>query len=161
MIFMKKLLDGIGRDIILLLIRISMIFIFFKSGMLKWKDWENTLFLFELEYAVPILPFEWSAYIATFFEIFMPLFILAGLFTRLACLPLLGITLVIQFVLGHADPAYNQLGHYHWMLLLGVLMCFGAGKISIDWLLCKIVSYFKKPKKEVIEEEYEEPLELT
>lgn len=59
----------------------------------------------------------------------------AGLLTRLAAMPLLGMALVIQFVLGAADPAYNQLQHYLWMALLLALIARGPGAWSLDaWL---------------------------
>ncbi len=133
-----KIVNNVGRDLVLLLIRISMIYIFFKSGVAKINDWESTLFLFELEYAVPIIPYELAAYFATFFELTMPFLILIGFCTRLSAVPLLMMTFVIQFVLGAANPAYDHLSHYHWMLLLSVLICFGGGRISLDWLFCKI-----------------------
>jgi putative oxidoreductase len=61
--------------------------------------------------------------------------VLIGSLTRLAALPLLGIALVIQFVLGAADPAYNQLQHYLWMVLLLTLIARGPGAWSLDaWL---------------------------
>ena len=133
-----KYLNNPGRDIVLLAVRISMLFIFFRSGLLKLEDWESTLFLFELEYAVPILPYSLTAVLAMVFELTMPLLILLGLGTRLACVPLLSMAVVIQFVLGSANPAYNQLAHYWWMLLLLMLITHGAGRFSLDSVLCRI-----------------------
>ena len=50
-------------------------------------------------------------------------------------LALLALTMVIQFVLGAVDPAYNQLQHYLWMMLLLMLAVRGPGVLSLDaWL---------------------------
>ena len=41
-------------------------FIFFVSGLQKFSDMEETIELFEDDYAVPFLPAEPAAYLATF-----------------------------------------------------------------------------------------------
>ena len=46
-------------------IRAWMAEVFFSSGLTKIADWENTLFLFDFEYAVPLLPTAWTAVLAT------------------------------------------------------------------------------------------------
>lgn len=118
-----------------LLLRLAVFRVFFWSGLTKLHDWSSTLLLFESEYHVPLLPPALAATLATGAELGASLLVLAGLATRLAALPLLGITLVIQFVLGAADPAYNQLQHYLWMALLLTLIARGPGAWSLDaWL---------------------------
>ncbi|MFZ1643399.1 MAG: DoxX family protein [Candidatus Contendobacter sp.] len=118
-----------------LLLRLAVFRVFFWSGLIKLHDWSSTLLLFESEYHVPLLPPALAATLATGAELGASLLVLAGLATRLAALPLLGITLVIQFVLGAADPAYNQLQHYLWMALLLTLIARGPGAWSLDaWL---------------------------
>ena len=48
---------------------------------------------------------------------------------------MLAMTLVIQFVVGAADPAFHVIEHYYWMLLLGAVIVFGPGALSLDhWL---------------------------
>ncbi len=118
-----------------LLLRLAVFRVFFWSGLTKLHDWSSTLLLFESEYHVPLLPPALAATLATGAELGASLLVLTGLATRLAALPLLGITLVIQFVLGAADPAYNQLQHYLWMALLLTLIARGPGAWSLDaWL---------------------------
>jgi hypothetical protein len=56
---------------------------------------------------------------------------------HIAALPLLAMALVIQFVVGAADPAFWQTEHDYWMLLLGVLITKGAGRLSLDALLAR------------------------
>ena len=66
----------------LLYLRLYVAWVFLKSGMHKIGDWETTLVLFEYEYAVPVLPFELAAYLATFSELVFPIFLIAGFGTR-------------------------------------------------------------------------------
>lgn len=115
--------------------RLIMARIFFQSGLTKIDDFENTVFLFQYEYAVPVLPPEIAAGLATFFELAMPVLLVLGLMTRLAALPLLGMAMVIQFVLGAGNEAYFQWEHYFWMLSLAYLFIRGAGPISLDYLI--------------------------
>ena len=115
-----------------------MIFLtFWRAGMTKLEDWDNTLLLFEYEYMVPILPVAVAAFLGTFFEVVMSVLILVGAFTRLAALPLLAMSLVIQFVLGARAAAYDNFEHYFWMAILCYLIARGAGALSLDHLVAK------------------------
>ena len=130
-------LEHYGAPILDLAGRLWIARVFFLSGLTKIKDWEGTLFLFEYEYAVPVLPFELTAFLATAFELGAPVLLVLGLTTRLAALPLLVMTLVIQFVLGAANPAYDNIQHVYWMFLLAALILRGAGPLSVDRLLAR------------------------
>ncbi|MGP1396410.1 MAG: DoxX family protein [Inquilinaceae bacterium] len=123
--------------ILLLAMRVWIARVFFNSGLTKLDSWENTKFLFQYEYAVPILPFEVTAVLATMFELGMPVLLVLGLLSRLAVLPLLAMSLVIQFVLGAANPAYDNVEHFYWMFLLGAIFVFGPGRISVDHLISR------------------------
>ena len=113
-------------DALLLAMRLWIADIFWKSGLTKLDDWETTLFLFEEEYQVPVLPTEFAAYSATFFELAMPILLLLGLASRLATLPLIAMTAVIQFTyLQHEQ-------HYYWAFLLFAILSFGPGRASLD-----------------------------
>ncbi len=128
-------LEQIGAPVIDLLLRIAIFRVFFWSGLVKIHDWPGTLQLFHYEYMVPVLPVGLAATLAASFELGASSLVLVGLATRLAVLPLLGMTMVIQFVLGATNPAYNQLEHYLWMVLLLALLVRGPGLLSIDhWL---------------------------
>ncbi len=111
--------------------------IFFFSGAQKLENWEGTLQLFEHEYMVPVIPPTLAAHLATFNELVLPVLILFGLAARIAAIPLLGMTLVIQFVLGAANPAYDNLQHFLWMALLLLVIARGAGPLSLDHLIAK------------------------
>ncbi|WP_417518965.1 DoxX family protein [Minwuia sp.] len=130
-------IEKFGTPLIDLAIRIMIARVFWLAGQTKIADWENTKLLFEYEYMVPVLPPEIAAYFATFFELGMPILILFGFLTRFAVLPLFVMALVIQFVLGAANPAYSNLEHFYWMILLAYLFIHGAGKISVDHLIAK------------------------
>lgn len=128
-------LESVGPSIVDLAIRIWIGLVFFRSGLQKLDDWESTLFLFEYEYMVPILPHTTAAYLGTVFELAMPIFLFFGLFARLAALPLLSMALTIQFILGSNNAAYNDFNHYAWMILLLAIIVRGPGKLSVDHIL--------------------------
>lgn len=119
--------------ILLLTLRIMIAFVFLKSGLVKFSNLDATVLLFEYEYQVPLLHPKIAAYLATFFELACSFALIFGLFTRLACLPLIAMTLVIQFsVLQHEM-------HFYWLAVLATIFTFGAGIISFDKLIAKIV----------------------
>ena len=47
---------------LLLLARLWVATIFLRSGWLKLTAWDSTFYLFEFEYQVPLLPWQWAAY---------------------------------------------------------------------------------------------------
>ncbi|GAM72473.1 integral membrane protein [Vibrio sp. JCM 19236] len=75
-------LQYIAVPALLLFCRLWVAWVFFNSGMTKIASWDSTLFLFEYEYQVPILPWELAAYLGTAAELVIPVFIALGLFTR-------------------------------------------------------------------------------
>lgn len=119
------------QPLALLGVRIWVAAIFFQSGLVKIGDMENTLLLFRYEYQVPYLPVAVAAYSATFFELAMPILLVLGLMARLMAVPLLVMTAVIHFTY------QEHITHYYWALMLGLLMIFGAGKLSLDYLLSR------------------------
>ena len=124
-----------GSPIVDLLIRLALFRVFFWSGLVKIHDWPGTVQLFQYEYMVPLLPPNIAASLATACELGASSLILLGLLSRLASIPLLLMSMVIQFVLGAANPAYNELEHYLWMVLLLNIVIRGPGMLSIDnWL---------------------------
>lgn len=69
---------------------------------------------------------------ALFAEVVCPLLIAVGLFTRLACLPVLFL-LLVSMVLVHSDWSIEQ-GQFGWLLLIvfGTIALAGAGRWSVD-----------------------------
>ena len=114
-----------------LLFRLAIAGVFFRAGLTKVASWETTVQLFRDEYKVPVFSPEVAAALAATFELGCPLLLMAGLATRLATLPLLGMIAVIQlFVYPSAWPE-----HLTWVSILVFLLTRGAGPISIDRLL--------------------------
>jgi len=120
----------------LLFIRVYVAWVFLKSGMHKIGDWETTLVLFEYEYQVPLLNFELTAYLATFGELVFPVFLIAGLGTRLSAiaLSLVNIIAVVSYYATLAKGA-GLVWHYLWGSMLLTSVIYGGGFFSIDnWL---------------------------
>jgi putative oxidoreductase len=141
-------LERLAGPAVDLFIRVLLFRVFFYAGTAKLGNWSGTLELFEYEYQVPILPPMLAAYMGTASELICSVLILIGLASRLATLPLIGITLTIQFVLGAANPVYDQLDHFLWLGLLAAVLARGPGVLSLDALLvrkCFVVSNSKQP----------------
>jgi putative oxidoreductase len=109
---------------------------FLKSGWLKLTSWDTTLELFSSEYQVPVLPPAVAAVAGTFGELFFPLLLLLGLFTRAGALGLFAVNLMAVVSYWHVlggegfEAALGQ--HVLWGFMLGLIAIFGAGRISID-----------------------------
>ncbi|HDZ8839404.1 TPA: DoxX family protein [Aeromonas veronii] len=119
---------------VLLLARLWVASVFFTSGWLKLTAWDSTLYQFESEYQVPLLPWLWAAYLGTATELLLPLLLLAGFFTRPAALLLFGFNImaVISYPTLWAGGFYD---HQLWGWMLLTLIIWGGGVLSLDhWL---------------------------
>ena len=128
-------LQAVGAPLVDLAMRLIMARIFFRSALQKLSNWDSTVFLFRTEYQVPVLPPELAATLAAATELTAPVLLVLGLATRLAAVPMLGMTLVIQFSLGAVNPAYDLAEHSFWMILLASLIVRGGGPLSLDHLI--------------------------
>lgn len=132
---LRALADSIPHSLLALLARAAIAAIFWRAAATKLANFDLTIALFQDEYLrnLTFLPAAPMAYLATGVEIAMPALIVVGLLTRLAALPLLGMTLFIQlFVYPTSWP-----DHLIWATLLGFLLARGAGLVSIDALLAR------------------------
>ncbi|WP_175873195.1 DoxX family protein [Burkholderia sp. BCC0397] len=112
-------------------LRLAVATIFWNSAMAKLANWDVALDLFRDEYRLPLLPPEVAAYMAVSIELSMPVLLVLGLATRPAALVLLGMTTVIEiFIYPLAWPT-----HIQWAAMLLVLLCRGAGWLSLDTLI--------------------------
>jgi putative oxidoreductase len=123
--------------VVFLAIRLWMAEIFFRSGLLKLQNLSGAVFLFTDVHPVPFLAPWLAAYLVTAIELVCPTLLALGLAARLAALPMLAMALVIQFVVGSADPAFYLTEHYYWMFLLAVIITKGPGRLSLDHLLAR------------------------
>jgi putative oxidoreductase len=109
---------------------------FLKSGWLKLSSWDVTLELFRSEYHVPVLPPALAAAAGTFGELFFPLLLIAGVFTRFGALGLFAVNLmaVVSYwhVLGSEGFEAALAQHVLWGFMLAVVATVGAGGISLD-----------------------------
>lgn len=139
---MKNLLHVLGwleagAHALDLAIRLYVAQVFFRSGLLKIGNWDGTLYLFENEYRVPLLPPQAAAWLGTFAELFFPVFLVLGLAARVAATALFAFNIlaVVSFwhVLGENQAALNS--HWYWGVLLAVTIFHGPGKLSLDqWI---------------------------
>lgn len=119
-------------DLLLLVQRLGIAAVFFQSGRTKVEGLftipQTTVDLFELEYALPLLPPKLAAYLAAGAEHLFPVLLVLGLFTRLSAAALFGMTLVIQiFVYPDAWPT-----HLSWVGLMLPLIALGGGRFALD-----------------------------
>jgi len=117
--------------------RLYIVQVFFSAGLTKIQDWDTTLFLFEEEYHVPLIPFELAAYLGTFGELILPLLLLIGLATRFAAIGLFIVNFVAVISLIEIPVAALYL-HYLWGILLAQLAIYGGGALSADQILAKV-----------------------
>ena len=78
-----------------------------------------------------------SAYYAVFANVICAGFIVLGLFTRVAALAVLSITLSGLFIVHIADPAKVQDVPLMYSIVFGTIAYLGAGKYSLDDQLFK------------------------
>lgn len=112
-----------------LTIRLWLAQLFWVSGVLKLANWDNALLLATYEYPVSWLDPATAAALGIAIEVIGPVLLAFGLATRLAAIPLLVLTLVIQFEYRALDQ------HLYWAALFGWYAIMGAGPISLDRLL--------------------------
>jgi putative oxidoreductase len=123
-----------------LVIRVYMADVFFRSGLVKIRNWDGTLYLFENEYRVPLLPPEIAAWTGTFGELFFPPLLALGLAARFAALSLSVVNVVAVIAFWHvlAENEAARMSHLYWGLLLLVTLCHGPGRFSLDhWMMKK------------------------
>lgn len=142
---LNGVMSRIPSSVITLIGRFSLAAVFWKSGQTKVENFsidvidgtfhlgwprlaDATLYLFQEEYALPLLSTEIAAYMATFAEHLLPIMLLLGLGTRFAALGLLGMTLIIQLFV--YPDAYAV--HGTWAAVLLYLMAMGGGYFSLD-----------------------------
>jgi len=129
----RDLLESVPYSLLALPLRAAVATVFWNSGMTKLDSWDTTISLFTDDYKLPLLPPETAAYMALSIELTTPVLLILGLFVRPAALVLLGMTTVIEvFVYPQAWPT-----HIQWVAMLLVLLCRGAGRISLDHLIGK------------------------
>lgn len=128
-------LDRLPWDIAAIPLRLFPAAVFFTSGRTKVEGLlhikDSTWFLFQNDYALPLIPPDMAAVMATAAEHVFPVLLVLGLFTRAAALALLGMTLVIQIFV---YPGAWQV-HGVWAACFLALLLRGPGRLSLDRVL--------------------------
>ncbi|MBK5928061.1 DoxX family protein [Rhodobaculum claviforme] len=123
----------VPHDLIALAARVFPAMVFWQSARTKVEGFsikEQTFFLFEHVYALPLIPPAWAAVLATIAEHILPVLLVLGLMSRLSALGLLIMTAVIQiFVFPGA-----WVTHGLWAVALLVVVAQGPGRLSLDHL---------------------------
>ncbi|WP_443629570.1 DoxX family protein [Candidatus Njordibacter sp. Uisw_056] len=121
------------QDVFLLALRLWVAWIFINAGLMKFNHWDSTLFLFEYEYKVPLIPWIVAAYVGTAAEIILPVFVAIGLVTRPMALALFSFNIVAVI----SYPTIWNTGYFDhqlWGLMMLVVVMYGAGRWSTDQL---------------------------
>ena len=133
-VFIRKINSKLGSlpwDAAALALRVFPAAVFFASGQTKLDGWriaDSTWFLFEHEYALPLIPSDIAAVAATVAEHVLPILLVLGLCTRLSALGLLVMTAVIQvFVYPGAWQTHGL-----WAACFLALIVAGPGRLSVD-----------------------------
>ncbi|CAN5342129.1 DoxX family protein [soil metagenome] len=124
-----------------LVVRLYIANIFFMSGLVKITSWESTLMLFADEYKVPLLSPLIAAFLGTTAELILPPLLVLGLGGRVMVLMFLiynAMNVAFYPYLWTTDGALGLSQHVTWGLLLIMLLFHGMGKLSLDYLICKI-----------------------
>ena len=119
-----------------LLLRLWIANVFWKAGLSKISNVDTTLYLFQHEYAVPIIPYELAAYMAIAAELTLPILLAFGIAGRISA----GALFLFNAMAVISYPTLNAAGivqHQVWGIMLLVLTLRGPGRISIDYFIRK------------------------
>lgn len=131
-------LDWFLKPLTLLGFRLYVAWVFFTSGLTKIQSWSSTLYLFQDEYTVPLLPPELAAYLGTAAELALPVLLALGLLTRPAALALFvfNIVAVVSYpYLFTVEGAGGFWQHVVWGAMIWTVFVFGPGKLALDYPL--------------------------
>lgn len=124
-----RIIHGLVWPKVDLLIRLALAEIFLASGLLKLTHWDTALDLAANEYPVSFMSPASAAVVGVSIEVVGAVLLAVGFMTRYAAVPMLVLSLVIQFAY---RPFDSQL---FWAALFGWYAVIGAGPLSIDGLL--------------------------
>jgi len=131
----KNILSN-GQSVSLFLARLAVAYGFYEPAMMKWADigaiaeWFGSMGM-----PFPTL----NAYMAATTEITGVVLLTLGLFTRLISIPLM-VVMVVAIVTVHLPHGFSAGDNgfeipLYYMLFLALFASFGAGKLSLDYLL--------------------------
>ncbi len=136
----NQFLEKFAAPLLLLSARVLMAVTFYKSGIVKFHNMGLAIALFKYEYKIPFLNPELLAYVTTFAELICATLLVLGFAARLSAFVLFVMTMSIH-ILMHQNQEY-----YYWFVALFSVVVYGAGTISLDYLIKKICNHFKKSR---------------
>ena len=117
--------------------RLYVAYAFILSGLESLRSWDATLYLYQNEFHVPLLPPDVAAVLGTAGEVLLPPLLGLGLFGRFGAL---GLTVVNAVALGSYYYALQPAGILHhvlWACLLAMVALWGPGKWSLDHVIAR------------------------
>lgn len=130
------LMERTPWSVVALAVRFFPAAVFWQSGRTKVDGFalkDSTFFLFEYEYALPVIDPALAAYLATAAEHVLPALLVIGLASRYAALGLLVMTATIQIFV-YPDAWVT---HGLWAAALLVIVARGPGALSLDALIAR------------------------
>jgi len=131
-----SLMERLPHALVGLAARVFPAMVFWQSGRTKVDGFalkDSTFFLFEYEYALPVIDPAIAAYLATVAEHILPVLLIIGLASRYSAVALLIMTATIQiFVYPSA-----WVTHGLWAAALLIVVARGPGMLSLDHLIAK------------------------
>lgn len=131
----RELLGRVPMAPLMLMLRVGVGMVFWRSAMSKLANWDLTVQLFADEYQVPLLSPEIAALLGTTAELCGSVAIILGLGARFGALALLGVTATIQLFV----YPENWSEHLLWASVLLLVLVRGAGPLSIDHIVARAV----------------------
>ena len=120
-----------GSSVADLLIRLWVANAFWQAGLVKIASMYSTIYLFQNEYHVPLLPPVFAAYLGTGIELVFPVLLAFGILTRFAA----GFLFIYNIIAVISYPALWSTGftdHKVWGLMLLMTTLHGPGALSVD-----------------------------
>jgi len=133
--FTKNILSN-GQSLSLLFARLAVAYGFYDPAMQKWSDISAVATWFgSIGIPFPTL----NAYMAASTEFIGVVLLTLGLFTRLISIPLM-IIMVVAITTVHLVNGFSAGDNgfeipLYYMMFLAIFASFGAGKLSLDYLL--------------------------
>jgi len=133
--FTKNILSN-GQSLSLLFARLAVAYGFYDPAMQKWSDINSVATWFgSIGIPFPAL----NAYMAASTELIGVVLLALGLFTRLISIPLM-VIMVVAIITVHLVHGFSAGDNgfeipLYYMMFLAIFASFGAGKLSLDYLL--------------------------
>jgi putative oxidoreductase len=116
----------------LLAARLYVSYVFFNSGLQSLRDWAGTVWLYQNEFHVAVLPPHIAAVVGTAGELLLPPLVALGLLGRFSALGLFVVNLVALLSYMYALQVPAIMFHFIWGGLILMIALWGPGAWSVD-----------------------------